>query len=52
MLACLDSGRRSMLDGLEGRKSLEIINALYESAFTGREVHLHYVPQSVPLGRG
>ena len=52
MLACLESGKRSMLDGLEGRKSLEIINALYESAFTGREVHLHYVPQSVPLGRG
>ena len=52
MLACLDSGRRSMLDGLEGRKSLEIINALYESAFTGKEIHLHYVPQSVPLGRG
>lgn len=52
MMACLESGRRSMLDGLEGRKSIEIINALYESAFTGREVHLHYVPQSVPLGRG
>ena len=52
MLACLATGKRSMLDGLEGRKSLEIINALYESAFTGREVHLHYVPQSVPLGRG
>jgi len=52
MLACLESGKRSMLDGLEGRKSLEIINALYESAFTGKEVHLHYVPQSVPLGRG
>jgi len=52
MLSCLQSGKRSMLDGLEGRKSLEIINALYESAFTGREVHLHYVPQSVPLGRG
>jgi predicted dehydrogenase len=52
VIACLDSGRRSMLDGPEGRKSLEIINALYESAFTGREVHLHYVPQSVPLGRG
>lgn len=52
MLACVESGKRSMLDGLEGRKSLEIINALYESAFTGKEVHLHYVPQSVPLGRG
>lgn len=52
VLACLESGKRSMLDGLGGRKSLEIINALYESAFTGKEVHLHYVPQSVPLGRG
>ena len=52
MMSSLNSGKRSMLDGLEGRKSLEIINALYESAFTGREVHLHYVPQSVPLGRG
>ncbi|WP_291270412.1 Gfo/Idh/MocA family oxidoreductase [Geothrix sp.] len=51
MLDCLASGRRSMLDGLEGRKSLEIINALYESAATGEEVHLRYVPQSVRLGR-
>lgn len=23
-----------------------------ESAFAGKEVHLHYVTQSVPLGRG
>lgn len=52
MLGCLESGKRSMLDGLGGRKSLEIINALYESAFTGKEVHLHYLPKSVPLGRG
>jgi len=51
MLACVEAGRRSMLDGLEGRKSLEIINALYESAFTGREVRLQYVPEGVPLGR-
>lgn len=51
VLESLDGGRNSMLAGLEGRKSLEIINALYESAFTGREVHLHYVPEGVPLGR-
>lgn len=51
VLESLDGGRNSMLAGLEGRKSLEIINALYESAFTGREVHLHYVPDGVPLGR-
>jgi predicted dehydrogenase len=46
-----DRGRNSMLAGLEGRKSLEIIDALYESAFQGREVHLHYVPEGIPLGR-
>ena len=51
VLRCLESGRRPMLDGLEGRKSLEIINAIYESAFSGREVYLHYVPENVPLGR-
>jgi len=51
VLACLDGGVNSMLAGLEGRKSVEIINALYESAFSGREVHLHYVPAGVPLGR-
>jgi UDP-N-acetyl-2-amino-2-deoxyglucuronate dehydrogenase len=51
MLDCLRSGRRSMLDGLEGRKSLEIINALYESAETRSEVRLRYVPRRVKLGR-
>jgi UDP-N-acetyl-2-amino-2-deoxyglucuronate dehydrogenase len=51
ILECLDSNKNSMLAGLEGRKSVEIINALYESAFHGREVHLHYVPEGVPLGR-
>lgn len=51
VLDCLETGRNSMLAGLEGRKSLEIINALYESAFTGREVRLQYVPDGVPLGR-
>jgi len=51
VLESLDSGRNSMLAGLEGRKSVEIINALYESAFMGREVHLHYIPDGVPLGR-
>ena len=51
VLDCLASGRNSMLAGLEGRKSLEIINAIYESAFSGREVRLQYQPQGVPLGR-
>ena len=51
VLECLELDRRSMLDGLEGRKSLEIINAIYESAFSGREVRLSYNPEGVPLGR-
>jgi predicted dehydrogenase len=50
VLDCLKTGKRSMLDGLGGRKSLEIINAIYESAFNGREVRLQYVPENVPLG--
>ena len=51
VLTCMESGKRPMLDGLEGRKSLEIINALYESAATGREIHLRFMPNSVKLGR-
>lgn len=51
VLECLETGRNPMLAGLEGRKSLEIINALYESAATGEEVYLRFVPHSVLLGR-
>jgi len=52
VLECMETGRNPMLAGLEGRKSLEIINALYESAATGHEVFLRFVPHSVLLGRG
>jgi UDP-N-acetyl-2-amino-2-deoxyglucuronate dehydrogenase len=38
------------VDGLEGRKSLELINALYESAETGSEVHLRFRPKLCRLG--
>ena len=51
VLDCMETGRNPMLAGLEGRKSLEIINALYESAATGSEVFLRFVPHSVLLGR-
>jgi len=39
-----------LVDGLEGRKSLELINALYESAETGRKVQLRFQPQKCRLG--
>ncbi len=41
----------ALVDGLEGRKSIEVINAIYESAQTGREIVLRYRPRNSPLGR-
>jgi UDP-N-acetyl-2-amino-2-deoxyglucuronate dehydrogenase len=46
----LQAGTKGLVDGLEGRRSVELINAIYESAETGREVFLHYTPRS-RLGR-
>jgi len=39
-----------LVDGLEGRKTLELVLAIYESIETGREVFLHFVPQKCRLG--
>ncbi|HEY0250686.1 MAG TPA: Gfo/Idh/MocA family oxidoreductase [Kofleriaceae bacterium] len=41
----------ALVDGLEGRKSIEVINAIYESVQTGQEVQLRYRPRASPLGR-
>jgi predicted dehydrogenase len=43
--------RKALVDGLEGRKSLELINAMYESIETGREVFLRFQPKQCRLGR-
>ena len=41
----------AMVDGLEGLKSLRIINAIYESAESGREVNLRFLPKFARLGQ-
>lgn len=41
----------NLVDGLEGRRSLELINAIYESVETGRQVYLRFNPTNVRLGR-
>ncbi len=46
----IQHGRASLVDGLEGRKSLELINAIYESIETGKEVFLRFQPQQCRLG--
>lgn len=46
----LVNGKRGLIDGLEGRKSVELINAIYESAETGKEVALRFTPKMCKLG--
>lgn len=43
--------KRALVDGLEGRKSLELINAIYESIETGKEVFLRFQPSRCRLGK-
>ncbi len=51
VVECIENERRHLVDGLEARKSLELINAIYESVETGREVFLRFRPRKCPLGR-
>lgn len=44
-------GKKALVDGLEGRKSLELITAMYESIETGKEVFLRFSPKQCRLGR-
>lgn len=44
--------KKSLIDGFEGRKSLELILAIYESIETGKEVFLRFIPQKCRLGHG
>lgn len=47
---CLQHGGKALVDGLEGRKSLELIMAIYESIETGQEVYLRFTPKKCRLG--
>src|ERR1700754_2115098 len=47
---CLTNQSAALVDGLEGRRSLELITALYESIETGQEVPLHFTPKLSRLG--
>ena len=47
---CLDNETAQLVDGLQGRKSLELINAIYESIETGKEVKLRFTPKYSKLG--
>lgn len=50
IIDCIENKKKALVDGFEGRKSLELINALYESAETGKEVYLRFQPKKSKLG--
>lgn len=50
VVECLRENKRQLVDGLEGRKSLEVITAIYEAIETGREVQLRFSPKRCRLG--
>ena len=47
---CLQNQSPALVDGFQGRKSLELISALYELIETGREVALQFSPRLCRLG--
>lgn len=47
---CINNGSPALVDGLEGRRSLELITAIYESIETGKEVILRFKPKKCRLG--
>lgn len=51
VVGSIRDGRSALVDGLEGRKSLELISAIYESVETGKEVFLRFVPKHCRLGQ-
>lgn len=47
---CILNNKQQLIDGLEGRRSLELISAIYESIETGKEVFLRFQPKLCRLG--
>lgn len=47
---CIRNDRQQLVDGLVGRKSLELISAIYESIETGKEVPLRFRAKECRLG--
>ena len=51
IIDCIINEKKALVDGLEGRKSLELISAIYESVETGKEVFIRFEPKKSKLGK-
>ncbi len=47
---CITNNKEQLVDGFEGRKSVELISAIYESMETRKEVFLRFKPEKCKLG--
>ncbi len=52
VISSLTTGARHLVDGLQGRRSLELISAIYESIETQLPVSLRFQPTLCRLGEG
>jgi predicted dehydrogenase len=50
VIASIQTKKAALVDGLEGRRSLELITALYESIETNSDVQLRFRPKKCRLG--
>lgn len=50
VVSSIENNTQHLVDGLAGRKSLELINAIYESMETGKEVFLRFKAKHCRLG--
>ncbi len=51
VIDCIANNKKQLVDGLEGRKLLELISAIYESIETGKEIFLRFKPKKCKLGQ-
>lgn len=47
---CIKNKKQQLVDGLAGRRSLELVTAIYESIETKKEVRLRFRPEKCRLG--
>ncbi len=50
VITSLKNNSQGLIDGLQGRRSIELITALYESSETGKEIQLRFAPRKSRLG--
>jgi len=47
---CISNNKKHLVSGLEGRKSIELISAIYESIETNQEIFMKFRPDKCKLG--